>query len=147
MRIVMQRVSQAHVDVAGQTIGEIGPGLVVLVGIGPNDTQDDVTYLAKKVANARIFSDAEGKMNQSVQAIGGSILSISQFTLYADTMKGNRPSFTHAADPELGLKLYQAFNQAVADLGLPVATGEFGADMAVSLVNDGPVTIIYDTEA
>jgi len=143
----MQRVSQAHVDVAGQTIGEIGPGLVVLVGIGPNDTQDDVTYLAKKVANARIFSDAEGKMNQSVQAIGGSILSISQFTLYADTMKGNRPSFTHAADPELGLKLYQAFNQAVADLGLPVATGEFGADMAVSLVNDGPVTIIYDTEA
>ncbi|KRM72714.1 D-tyrosyl-tRNA(Tyr) deacylase [Lacticaseibacillus brantae DSM 23927] len=140
-------MSQANVKVAGQTIGEIGPGLVALVGIGPNDTPADVTYLAKKVVNARIFGDSNGKMNLSVKDIGGSILSISQFTLFAETKKGNRPSFTHAADPELGLKFYQAFNSELTALGMKVATGEFGADMAVSLVNDGPVTIIYDTEA
>ena len=147
MRVVLQRVSQAQVDIDGQSVGAIGQGLLLLVGIGPNDSAQDVEYLANKIVKARIFGDEAGKMNLSVQDIGGQILSVSQFTLFADTKKGNRPSFTKAADPALGEKLYLAFNQALRNLGVGVETGEFGADMAVSLVNDGPVTILYDTEA
>lgn len=147
MRIVVQRVSSAHVAIAGKTVGAIDQGYMILVGIGPNDTSFVADKLAAKVAKLRVFGDATGKMNLSIMDIGGSVLSISQFTLYADVRKGNRPGFTNAATPELGSRLYDYFNTSLRNLGLHVETGEFGADMQVSLVNDGPVTIIYDSEA
>lgn len=146
MRIVIQRVSQASVTIDGKIAGEIQQGLLLLVGICPEDGQEDIEYAVRKISQMRIFSDQEDKMNLSVQDVGGQILSISQFTLYADTKKGNRPAFTGAAKPELATALYDQFNQKLAQT-VPVQTGEFGADMKVSLVNDGPVTIVLDTKA
>ncbi|WP_288746062.1 D-aminoacyl-tRNA deacylase [uncultured Enterococcus sp.] len=145
MRAVVQRVSSAQVTVDNSIIGQINQGFVVLLGIHQEDTIADVQYLVKKITQLRVFEDADGKMNDSLAAIHGRILSISQFTLYAQTKKGNRPSFVAAARPEVAEPLYEAFNQALREQNIPVATGMFGAHMQVSLVNDGPVTIIYDT--
>ncbi len=146
MKIVMQRVSQASVTIDGKIAGAIQQGLLLLVGICPEDGQEDIEYAVRKISQMRIFSDDADKMNLSVQDVGGQILSISQFTLYADTKKGNRPAFTGAAKPDLATALYDQFNQKLAQI-VPVQTGEFGADMKVSLVNDGPVTIVLDTKA
>ena len=147
MRIVLQRVKSASVAIEGSVVGEINQGFLLLVGVGPNDTRDDASYLARKIAGMRIFSDENGKMNLSIDQVGGKILSVSQFTLFADTKKGNRPSFTGAASPEAANKLYEEFNEILrTEYGLIVETGEFGADMKVSLVNDGPVTIILDSK-
>ena len=146
MKIVMQRVSQASVTIDGKIAGAIQQGLLLLVGICPEDGQEDIDYAVRKISQMRIFSDDADKMNLSVQDVGGQILSISQFTLYADTKKGNRPAFTGAARPDLATALYDQFNQKLAQT-VPVQTGEFGADMKVSLVNDGPVTIVLDTKA
>ncbi|EPA8265452.1 D-aminoacyl-tRNA deacylase [Enterococcus hirae] len=146
MRAVVQRVSKASVTIAQQEVGKIDQGLVILLGIHEKDTQDDVDYLVKKIAQMRIFEDEQGKMNRSVEDVEGQILSVSQFTLFADTKKGNRPSFISAARPETAIPLYEAFNEGVRNRGITVATGQFGADMAVSLINDGPVTIIIDSQ-
>ena len=145
MKIVIQRVSQASVTIDGKIAGAIQQGLLLLVGICPEDGQEDIEYAVRKISQMRIFSDDADKMNLSVQDVGGQILSISQFTLYADTKKGNRPAFTGAAKPNLATALYDQFNQQLAQI-VPVQTGEFGADMKVSLVNDGPVTIVLDTK-
>ena len=147
MRIVLQRVKSASVSIEGLVVGEIEQGFLLLVGVGPNDTRDDASYLARKIAGMRIFSDENGKMNLSIDQVGGKILSVSQFTLFADTKKGNRPSFTGAASSEAANKLYEEFNEILrTEYGLIVEIGEFGADMQVSLVNDGPVTILLDTK-
>ena len=146
MKIVIQRVSQASVTIDGKIAGAIQQGLLLLVGICPEDGPEDIEYAVRKISQMRIFSDDADKMNLSVQDVGGQILSISQFTLYADTKKGNRPAFTGAAKPDLATALYDQFNQKLAQI-VPVQTGEFGADMKVSLVNDGPVTIVLDTKA
>ena len=147
MRIVLQRVKSASVAIEGTVVGEIEQGFLLLVGVGPDDTRDDASYLARKIAGMRIFSDENGKMNLSIDQVGRKILSVSQFTLFADTKKGNRPSFTGAASPEAANKLYEEFNEILrTEYGLIVETGEFGADMQVSLVNDGPVTILLDTK-
>ena len=147
MRIVLQRVKSASISIEGTVVGEIEQGFLLLVGVGPDDTRDDASYLARKIAGMRIFSDENGKMNLSIDQVGGKILSVSQFTLFADTKKGNRPSFTGAASPEAANKLYEEFNETLrTEYGLIVETGEFGADMQVSLVNDGPVTILLDTK-
>lgn len=147
MRIVLQRVKSASVSIESSVVGEINQGFLLLVGVGPEDTSDDASYLARKIAGMRIFSDENGKMNLSIDQIEGKILSVSQFTLFADTKKGNRPSFTGAASPENATKLYEEFNEKLrTEYGLTVETGEFGADMQVSLVNDGPVTILFDTK-
>ena len=132
--------------IAQQEVGKIDQGLVILLGIHEKDTQDDVDYLVKKIAQMRIFEDEQGKMNRSVEDVEGQILSVSQFTLFADTKKGNRPSFISAARPETAIPLYEAFNEGIRNRGITVATGQFGADMAVSLINDGPVTIIIDSQ-
>ena len=145
MRAVIQRVKKASVSVAEEVLGEINQGFVILLGIHESDQMADAEYLVRKISKLRVFEDEAGKMNQDLAAVSGSILSISQFTLYADTKKGNRPSFVKAARPEVAIPLYEAFNEQLQALGIPVATGEFGADMAVSLINDGPVTIIIDT--
>ncbi len=142
MRAVVQRVSEARVTVAGETVGAIGPGLLVLLGVGHDDDEAAVTGLAGKVARLRIFEDDAGHMNRSVLDTGGAVLAVSQFTLLADTRKGNRPSFLGAAPPERAEPLYEAFVEALRDLGLEVATGRFGRSMEVALVNSGPVTII-----
>ena len=147
MRIVLQRVKSASVAIEGSVVGEINQGFLLLVGVGPDDNRDDASYLARKIAGMRIFSDENGKMNLSIDKVGGKILSVSQFTLFADTKKGNRPSFTGASNPEAATKLYEEFNEILrTEYGLIVETGEFGADMQVSLVNDGPVTILLDTK-
>ena len=146
MRDVVQRVSKASVTIDQQEVGKIDQGLVILLGIHEKDTQDDVDYLVKKIAQMRIFEDEQGKMNRSVEDVEGQILSVSQFTLFADTKKGNRPSFISAARPETAIPLYEAFNEGIRNRGITVATGQFGADMAVSLINDGPVTIIIDSQ-
>ena len=147
MRIVLQRVKSASVSIDDVVAGNINQGFLLLVGVGPEDSSDDASYLARKIAGMRIFSDENEKMNLSIDQIGGKILSVSQFTLFADTKKGNRPSFTGAASPDLATKLYEEFNSMLrTEYGLTVETGEFGADMQVSLVNDGPVTIILDTK-
>ena len=146
MRIVLQRVKSASVSIDEVVVGNINQGFLLLVGVGPEDSSDDASYLARKIAGMRIFSDENGKMNLSIDQIGGKILSVSQFTLFADTKKGNRPSFTGAASPDFATNLYEEFNELLrTEYGLTVETGEFGADMQVSLVNDGPVTIILDT--
>ena len=147
MRAVVQRVSRASVTVSGAVLGEIGPGLMVLVCAMDGDGEYTAQALARKVAKLRIFRDDDGRMNRSVIDTGGSALVISQFTLAADTSRGNRPGFSAAAPPEMGERLYLAFAAALQSEGVPVATGRFGADMAVELVNDGPVTIWIDTEA
>jgi D-tyrosyl-tRNA(Tyr) deacylase len=145
MRLIAQRVSRASVSVDGKLISEIGPGLLVLVGVAHGDTLFDARTLAKKTANLRVFEDDEGKMNRSVADIGGEILSVSQFTLYGDCTKGNRPSFIEAARPEEGLKFFNEYVRALEELGFPPKTGEFGADMKVDLLNDGPVTLILES--
>lgn len=146
MRIIIQRASKAKVTVEDQVIGEIGRGFVLLIGVEDADTSEDVDYLVRKVSRMRIFDDEAGKMNLALKDVGGSVLSISQFTLHAQTKKGNRPSFIDAAHPEYAQKLYNEFNEKIAAEGIPVATGEFGADMQVQLVNDGPVTIWMDSK-
>ncbi|AIR10520.1 MULTISPECIES: D-aminoacyl-tRNA deacylase [Ligilactobacillus] len=146
MRVLLQRVKQASVEIDGNVNGEIGQGLLLLVGFTENDGDKEIEYLARKVLNARIFSDADDKMNLNLQQVSGSILSISQFTLYAQTRKGNRPSFTRAQNPDIASKNYDKFNEKLRESGVQVETGIFGADMQVSLVNDGPVTIMYDTD-
>jgi D-tyrosyl-tRNA(Tyr) deacylase len=147
MRAVIQRVSAASVEIEGRVKGAIGRGLLVLVGIEPADTAEDIAWLSGKLVRLRIFNDEQGLMNRSVQEVGGEILVISQFTLFADTKKGNRPSYTGAARPELALPLYEAFlRQLAEDFGKPIQQGAFGADMKIALVNDGPVTICMDTK-
>ena len=145
MKLVIQRVKQASVTVEGERISEIGPGLLVLVGVGHDDTEFDARFLAKKTSNLRIFEDDEGKMNRSVADIGGEILSVSQFTLYGDCNKGNRPSFINAARPEQGEALCSEYVQTLEKLGFVPHTGKFGADMKVDLLNDGPVTILMES--
>ena len=145
MKIIVQRVKQAQVSIEGQVYSQIKQGLLLLVGVGPEDQAEDLDYAVKKLVNMRIFSDAEGKMNLSVKDIKGEILSISQFTLFADTKKGNRPAFTGAAKPDMAEAFYQDLNRELAK-EIPVETGVFGADMQVELINDGPVTIILDTK-
>lgn len=148
MRAVIQRVTEASVTIETRVKGRIANGLLVLLGVEPPDTADDIAWLAGKIVRLRIFNDAQGVMNRSVQDTGGDILVISQFTLFASTHKGNRPSYSRAAGPEIAVPLYEAFvRQLESELGKPVQTGEFGADMKVSLVNDGPVTILVDTRA
>jgi D-tyrosyl-tRNA(Tyr) deacylase len=138
-------VSRASVRVDGTLVGEIGAGLVVLVGVGHDDTEEIAANLARKTVDLRIFEDDEGRTNRSLVGVGGSVLAVSQFTLYADTRKGRRPSFLDAAPPELGERLYRAYADAIAALGIPVARGVFGADMAVELVNEGPFTMWLDS--
>ncbi|MEF3274666.1 MAG: D-tyrosyl-tRNA(Tyr) deacylase [Chloroflexus sp.] len=145
MRAVLQRVTQASVTVDGVVVGAIGRGLLILLGIAQTDTNDDVELLADKIANLRIFSDEEGKFNLSLLDVGGAALVVSQFTLYADTRKGRRPSFTAAAPPAIAAPLVDAFAAALRTRTIPVATGVFGAMMQVALVNDGPVTIVIDS--
>ncbi len=145
VRAVVQRVSRARVRVAGAVTGEIGRGLLVLLGVGREDGEADARALADKVAALRIFEDAAGKMNLAVGEVGGGVLVVSQFTLLGDVRKGNRPSFTEAAPPEAANALYERFCALVREKGLPVATGVFRAEMAVELVNEGPVTILLDT--
>lgn len=146
MRAVIQRVSEASVTIDEQVVGKIGRGFMILLGIHEEDTQEDADYLIRKIPLLRVFEDAGGKMNQSLQDVGGSVLSVSQFTLYADTKKGNRPSFVKAARPETAIPLYEYFNEGLRKAGLVVETGEFGGDMDVALINDGPVTILFDTK-
>ncbi len=146
MRIVVQRCARAEVRIAGTVVGKIGQGFMLLVGITDTDTTADADLLAKKIAQLRVFEDPDGKMNLALTDVGGAILSISQFTLYADCRKGNRPSFIRAARPEQASPLYDYFNQTLrATYGLTVQTGRFGADMQVDFINDGPVTILLDT--
>jgi D-tyrosyl-tRNA(Tyr) deacylase len=146
VRAVVQRVSEASVRVDGSEVGAIGKGVLVFLGVGREDGLEDVRYLSEKIANLRIFQDAGDKMNLSVQDIGGGILIISQFTLWADCRKGRRPSFTDAAPPEQAKSLYEAFIEELRKTSLPVATGVFQAEMKVHLVNDGPVTILLDSQ-
>ena len=148
MRLVIQRVSEASVTVDSVVTGRIGPGLMILCGIEGDDTAEDAAWLVQKVAQMRIFSDAEGKMNLSVKDIGGGVLVVSQFTLHASTKKGNRPSFIRAARPEQAIPLYEQFMSLLeTETGRPVERGIFGADMKVALINDGPVTITMDSKA
>lgn len=144
MRLVVQRVLEARVSVDNACVGKIDHGLMILVGITHDDTESQVKFLAQKVANLRIFSDLDDKMNLSVLDVAGSVLAVSQFTLYADIVKGNRPSYVAAARPNVAQPLYELFINELALLGVTVASGIFGADMQVSLINDGPVTIIMD---
>lgn len=144
MRALIQRVTEASVEVGGERVAGIGPGLLVLVAAGAGDGPEAASGLAGKVARLRIFADAEGRMNRSVTDVGGEALVVSQFTLYADVRRGNRPGFTGAAPPDVGERLVDAFAGALRDLGVAVATGRFGAHMRVALVNDGPVTIWID---
>ena len=144
MRIVLQRVTFGRVSVEGRTVAQIGPGLVLLVGIGPNDGEEQVKTLAEKVANLRIFEDEQGKMNRSILDTGGEALVVSQFTLYADIRKGRRPSFTDAALPEIASPQVERFAQLLRQQGIPTQTGEFAAHMLVEIHNDGPVTILME---
>ena len=147
MRVVVQRCSRAEVRIDGITVGQIGKGFMLLVGVTDTDTTEQADVLAKKIAQLRVFEDAEGKMNLAIGEVGGAILSISQFTLYADCRKGNRPSFIRAARPETAAPLYDYFNATLRErYNLHVETGRFGADMKVDFINDGPVTILLDTD-
>lgn len=145
MRAVLQRVSEARVRVNGEIVGEIGRGLLVLLGVGQGDGEADARFLAEKTAGLRIFEDAQGKMNLSVEEVAGAVLVVSQFTLYGDCRQGRRPGFSAAAPPELADALYRQFVAGLRKRGLPVATGIFQAEMAVELVNDGPVTLLLDS--
>ena len=145
MRVVLQRVSRAAVRVDGQTVGEIGPGLLALVGVAAGDDAETVDKVAAKVAGLRIFADADGRFNESVAEIGGAVLVVSQFTLIADVRKGRRPSFTGAARPEQAEPLVERFTAQLAAAGVPTASGRFGAMMQVELVNDGPFTVVLDS--
>ncbi|KRM51962.1 D-aminoacyl-tRNA deacylase [Ligilactobacillus araffinosus] len=145
MRVVLQRVKSASVTVDDQVIGKVGKGYMLLVGFTHDDSIEDIDYIARKVANARLFADENGKINLSIKQVQGAILSVSQFTLYASTKHGNRPGFGAAQKPELAKENYHYFNEKLRSYGIEVQTGQFGADMDVALVNDGPVTIIYDS--
>lgn len=147
MRVVIQRVTEASVTIDGKTAGSIGLGYVVLLGIGENDTSGDVDWLVRKIAGLRVLADDEGHMNRALNEVGGEVLVISQFTLFASYRKGNRPGFTKAAQPVKAIPLYELFlSRLEAETGRSVARGEFGADMQVHLVNDGPVTIVMDSK-
>jgi D-tyrosyl-tRNA(Tyr) deacylase len=141
MRVVLQRVTHGRVSVDGRTVAEIGRGAVILLGIGPEDGEQQAQYLAEKIANLRIFEDDQGKINLSLLDVNGSAIVVSQFTLYADTRKGRRPSFTDAAMPEYARPLVDRFSRLLSEQGVPTQTGEFGAHMLVEIANDGPVTI------
>lgn len=145
MKVVVQRVSEAHVKVDGQTVGEIVKGLMLLIGIDENDEKSDADWLVQKILNLRIFGDEDDKLNLSVQDVKGEILCISQFTLIADYKKGNRPSFIKAAKPDKAVPLFDYFKEEISKSGLKTESGIFGADMKVSLINDGPVTIVMDS--
>jgi D-tyrosyl-tRNA(Tyr) deacylase len=145
MRAVVQRVTRASVEVAGETVGEIGAGLLVLLGVGADDNPEDADYLAEKIINLRVFQDDQGKMNLSLLDTGGAMLVVSQFTLYGDVRRGRRPSYTDAAEPEKANRLYEYFVEKARGYGIRVETGVFQAMMQVSLVNDGPVTILLDS--
>lgn len=146
MKVILQRTKQASVTVDGVITGAIDFGYMLLVGITHSDNEESINYVAKKVAELRLFEDEAGKMNHSILDVGGSILSVSQFTLYADTKKGRRPSFTDAANPSIAKPLWDSFNEALKKYGLHVETGVFGAMMDVQLINDGPVTIIIESK-
>jgi hypothetical protein len=146
MKVVLQRVAHASVTVDEKVIGKIQRGFLLLVGVTHDDAMEDMEYLVRKIVQMRIFEDEEGKLNRSIQDIGGEILSVSQFTLYADTKKGNRPSFSKAAPGDVALEMFEQFNSLLRDTGIPVETGQFGADMKVELLNDGPVTILLDSK-
>lgn len=146
MRAVLTRVNSASVRIDGQVVGQIGKGFLILLGVGPDDTEKECRYLAEKALGLRIFEDENGKMNLGLSDVGGQVLVVSQFTLYGNCRKGRRPSFTEAAGPELGNKLYEQFLAECAQLGYTPEHGVFGADMKVESVNDGPVTLILDTE-
>lgn len=146
MRIVLQRVSEASVTIEGVVRGQIGAGFMLLVGISEGDSQEDIEWLVRKIVGMRVFSDEDGRMNRSLQEVKGEILLVSQFTLHASTKKGNRPSYTRAASPEIAVPLYEATIESFESmLGHKIQCGEFGADMKVSLINDGPVTIVLDS--
>jgi D-aminoacyl-tRNA deacylase len=146
MRVVVQRSKEASVIVAGEIVGQISSGLVLLVGVTHEDAFEDAIYLADKIVNLRIFEDENEKMNLSLMEVGGQILSISQFTLYGDCRKGRRPNFMDAAKPEAAIEIYESFNKALREKGIQVETGQFGAMMDVSLINDGPVTLILESK-
>ena len=146
MRAVLTRVKSASVTIDGEVVGKIGQGFLILLGVGPEDTEQKCRYLAEKALGLRVFEDENGKMNLSLADVGGSVLVVSQFTLYGNCRKGRRPSFVEAAGPELGNRLYERFLQDCADLGFAPQHGRFGADMQVASVNDGPVTLILDTD-
>lgn len=146
MRVVLQRVQKARVSVEGRPLAEIGRGMVLLVGVGQNDTEKDLAYVARKSAGLRVFEDNQGKMNRSILDIGGEALAISQFTLYGDTRKGKRPDFTNAAPPEVAQPLYEHFVELLRSEGVPTKTGIFAAHMLVEIHNDGPVTCIIERE-
>ena len=146
MRAILTRVRSASVTIHGHVNGSIGQGFLILLGVGPNDTERECRYLAEKALGLRIFEDENGKMNLGLDAVNGQVLVVSQFTLYGNCRKGRRPSFTDAANPELGKALYEKFLEICAELGYPPQHGEFGADMQVESVNDGPVTLILDTD-
>ena len=145
MRAVLTRVKSASVSIDGQVVGSIGKGFLILLGVGPNDTEKQCRYLAEKALGLRVFEDENGKMNLGLADVGGQVLVVSQFTLYGNCRKGRRPSFTDAAGPELGNRLYEKFLADCADLGYVPQHGQFGADMQVESINDGPVTLILDT--
>ena len=145
MRVVLQRIKSASVTVDDQVIGKVGKGYMLLVGFTHDDSIEDIDYIARKVANARLFADENGKINLSIKQVQGAILSVSQFTLYASTKNGNRPGFGAAQTPEVAKENYHYFNEKLRSYGIEVQTGQFGADMDVALVNDGPITIIYDS--
>lgn len=144
MRVVVQKVNHAQVTIEHQVVGQIKQGYMLLVGFAPDDVEPSLDYLVHKIINLRVFEDENGKMNLSLQDVAGAILSVSQFTLYADTKHGNRPGFSQAASPEIAEPLYQTFNQKLRDAGIHVETGQFGADMQIELENDGPTTIILE---
>ena len=146
MRAVLTRVKSACVTIDGQVVGEIGKGFLILLGVGPNDTERECRYLAEKALGLRVFEDADGKMNLGLDSVNGEVLVVSQFTLYGNCRKGRRPSFAEAANPELGNELYEKFLSICEELGYPPQHGRFGADMQVQSVNDGPVTLILDTD-
>ena len=146
MRVLLQRVANASVSVDEECIGQINQGYLLLVGVKDTDTNEDIDYLVRKITNLRIFADDKGKTNLSLKDIDGDILSVSQFTLYADTKKGNRPSFVKAGKPDFASEMYDRFNEELRQAGNHVETGSFGADMQVNLLNDGPFTIFFDTE-
>ena len=146
MRAILTRVNSASVSIDGETVGQIGKGFLILLGVGPEDTEKECRCLAEKALGLRIFTDENEKMNLGLESVGGQVLVVSQFTLYGNCRKGRRPSFVGAADPELGNRLYERFLEICEELGYPPQHGRFGADMQVSSVNDGPVTLILDTD-
>ena len=146
MRAILTRVNSASVSIDGETVGKIGKGFLILLGVGPEDTEKECRCLAEKALGLRIFTDENEKMNLGLESVGGQVLVVSQFTLYGNCRKGRRPSFVGAADPELGNRLYERFLEICEELGYPPQHGRFGADMQVSSVNDGPVTLILDTD-